>query len=107
MLLEVDGRPPLEVLRDLFPTLPPRDQDLLRHSLLIGIEMRDAVEYREGELLVRNLVGMDAEIGAVAVGAPLHPMQVVQFLLRDARTAEEDLTRLLERSTARAQPSCR
>ena len=104
VLLEVDGRPPLEVLRDLFPTLPARDQDLLRHSLLIGIEMRDAVEYREGELLVRNLVGMDAEIGAVAVGAPLHPMQVVQFLLRDARTAEEDLTRLLERSTARAQP---
>ncbi|HWE24348.1 MAG TPA: FIST N-terminal domain-containing protein [Myxococcales bacterium] len=103
VLLEVDGRPPLEVLRDLFPTLPARDQELLSHSLFIGIEMRNAVEYREGELLVRNLVGMDAETGAVAVGAPLQPMQVVQFLLRDARTAEEDLTRLLERSAARAQ----
>jgi small ligand-binding sensory domain FIST len=103
VLLEVDGRPPLVVLRELFPTLPQRDQELLRHSLFIGVEMRDSVEYREGELLVRNLVGMDAESGALAVGAALHPMQVVQFLLRDARTAEEDLTRLLERSTARAQ----
>ena len=104
VLLEVDGKPPLEVLRELFPTLPARDQELLRHSLFIGIEMRDAVEYREGELLVRNLVGMNAETGAVAVGGSLRPMQVVQFLLRDARTAEEDLTRLLDRSTARAQP---
>ena len=104
VLLEVDGKPPLIVLRELFPTLPARDQELLRHSLFIGVEMRDSVEYREGELLVRNLVGMDAESGALAVGATLHPMQVVQFLLRDARTAEEDLTRLLERSAARAQP---
>jgi small ligand-binding sensory domain FIST len=104
VLLEVDGRPPLEVLRDLFPTLAERDQELLRHSLFMGIEMRQAVEYRDGELLVRNLVGMDAETGALAVGAPLRPMQVVQFLLRDARTAEEDLTRLLDRSAARVQP---
>jgi small ligand-binding sensory domain FIST len=104
VLLDVDGRPPLEVLRDLFPTLPERDQELLRHSLFMGIEMRQAVEYRDGELLVRNLVGMDAETGALAVGAPLRPMQVVQFLLRDARTAEEDLTRLLDRSAARVQP---
>jgi small ligand-binding sensory domain FIST len=104
VLLEVDGRPPLEVLRELFPSLPARDQELLRHSLFIGIEMRDSVEYREGDLLVRNLVGMDAQAGAVAVGAPLHPMQVVQFLLRDARTAEEDLSRLLERSTAHTRP---
>src|SRR5205823_12727026 len=29
VLLEVDGQPPLEVLRDLFPTLPERDQELL------------------------------------------------------------------------------
>jgi small ligand-binding sensory domain FIST len=31
------------------------------------------------------------------VGAHLEPMQVVQFMLRDARTAEEDLERMLER----------
>ena len=104
VLLEVDGRPPLEVLRELFPSLPPRDQELMRHSLFMGIEMRESVEYREGELLVRNLVGMDAKTGSLALGAMLHPMQVVQFLLRDARTAEEDLTRLLDKSTARVQP---
>jgi small ligand-binding sensory domain FIST len=104
LLFEVDGQAPLEVLRELYHQLPPRDQELFRHSLFIGIEMRDEVEYREGELLVRNLVGMDEKTGALAVGAPLHSMQVVQFLLRDARTAEEDLARLLDRSAARLRP---
>jgi len=60
----------------------------------------DEVEYREGELLVRNLVGIDQASGAIAVGAHLKQLQVAQFLLRDARTATEDLTRLLERYRA-------
>ncbi|HEX9603711.1 MAG TPA: FIST N-terminal domain-containing protein [Myxococcales bacterium] len=104
LLQEVDGRPPIEVLRELYPSLPPRDQELFRHSLFLGIEMRDSVEYHEGELLVRNLMGMDPRTGALVVGAALQPMHVVQFLLRDARTAEEDLARLLDRSTARGRP---
>jgi len=99
---ELDGKPPLAVLRDLFETLDERDRDLFQSSLFAGVEMREErVEYDEGELLVRNLVGADSDTGALAIGAPLHPMQVVQFLLRDARTAEEDLARLLERSKQR------
>ncbi|TMA23900.1 MAG: hypothetical protein E6J85_00845 [Deltaproteobacteria bacterium] len=99
---ELDGKPPLAVLRDLFETLDERDRDLFQSSLFAGVEMREErVEYHEGELLVRNLVGADSDTGALAIGAPLHNMQVVQFLLRDARTAEEDLARLLDRSKQR------
>jgi small ligand-binding sensory domain FIST len=105
VIVEVDGRPPLLALHDLYESLDERDRELFRHSLFVGLEMReDQVEYREGDLLVRNLVGADADTGALAVGAPVKPMQVVRFLLRDARTATEDLTRLLERSGARANP---
>ncbi|MFL5292269.1 MAG: FIST N-terminal domain-containing protein [Myxococcales bacterium] len=99
---ELDGKPPLAVLRELFETLPERDRELFQHSLFAGVEMRqDQVEYREGELLVRNLVGADSDTGSLAIGAEIQPMQVVQFLLRDARTAEEDLARLLDRSKQR------
>jgi small ligand-binding sensory domain FIST len=101
VLLELDQRPPLERLSELHEALPPRDRELFRHSLFLGLEMKeDEVEYREGELLVRNLVGIDQASGAIAVGAHLKQLQVAQFLLRDARTATEDLTRLLERYRA-------
>jgi small ligand-binding sensory domain FIST len=101
VLFELDQRPPLERLGALHEALPPRDRELFRHSLFLGLEMKeDEVEYREGELLVRNLVGVDQASGAIAVGAHLKQLQVAQFLLRDASTATEDLTRLLERYRA-------
>ncbi len=98
LLQQLDGRPPLQVLTELHASLSRRDRDLLRHSLFLGLDMRESrVEYDPGELLVRNILGADRESGALAVGAEIRPMQVVQFVLRDARSAEEDLHRMLDR----------
>ncbi len=33
ILMELDGKPPLTILRDLFMTLDARDQNLLQHAL--------------------------------------------------------------------------
>jgi small ligand-binding sensory domain FIST len=104
-LQELDGRPPLTILRELHAALESHDKELMRHSLFVGLEMRqERVEYEPGELLVRNLLGADQETGALAVGADLRPMIVAQFMLRDAHTAEEDLRRMLERQRAAGTP---
>jgi small ligand-binding sensory domain FIST len=103
---EVNKRRPLEVLRELFETLSPADQELIRHSLHVGLEMdADAIEVKAGEFLVRNILGLDPEAGVMAVGGTPRQWQVMQFLLRDATTAEEDLVRLLERHRAEAAPA--
>jgi small ligand-binding sensory domain FIST len=101
LLQELDRGQPLRVLADVYESLDARDRELMRHSLFLGLDMREErVEFDPGELLVRNLMGADQDTGALAVGAELRPMQVVQFVLRDARTAEEDLARMLDRSRA-------
>ncbi len=98
LVQELEQGKPLRALTELYGSLSSRDRQLMETSLFLGIDMReDRVEYDPGELLVRNLVGADQETGALAVAAELRPMQVVQFVLRDARTAEEDLRRMLER----------
>jgi small ligand-binding sensory domain FIST len=98
LIEELDRRPPLSILRVLYETLSARDQGLFRHALFCGIETKDdRVMHRAGELLVRNIVGVDPKSGAVAIGATPHAWQVVQFLLRDAETAREDLERHLTR----------
>lgn len=98
LLEELDQGAPVRVLTDLYRSLPERDRELVQTSLFLAVDMReDRVEYDPSEFLVRNILGADEESGAVAVGAELRPMQVVQFALRDAKTAEEDLQRLLER----------
>ncbi len=96
-ILELDGAPALEVLKELYDSLPSGDRELFRHQLFVGLEMRaDAVEFREGELLVRNIVGSVPELGALVVAAQVHRFQVMQFLLRDAAAATFDLERLLD-----------
>jgi small ligand-binding sensory domain FIST len=100
-LYEVDGRSPAAVLSDLHRRATPRDKELFRSSLFLGIVMREQEEYGQGDFLIRNVLGLDGKTGAVAVGALLRPGMVVQFHLRDARTSAEDLDTMLGRYTGK------
>jgi small ligand-binding sensory domain FIST len=98
VLLELDGRRPLEVLQELVETLSPRDRELVRSSLFLGLVMDPTKEKHErGDFLIRNIIGADMQSGILAVGAVLRTGQVVQFHLRDAQTSAEDLRLLLSR----------
>ncbi|HUI26219.1 MAG TPA: FIST N-terminal domain-containing protein [Candidatus Kryptonia bacterium] len=97
-LWELDGRPAVEVLQELYEQLDAADQALVRHSLFLGIVMReDRQEYRHGDFLIRNLLGMDQTRSALAIGAWLQENSVVQFHLRDAVTSAQDLEQMLTR----------
>ena len=61
-------------------------------------------EYRaepsQGDFLIRGVVGADPESGAMALGDEIEVGQTVQFHVRDARSADEDLRHALERESA-------
>jgi small ligand-binding sensory domain FIST len=101
VIIELDEKRPVDVIAALYESLDENDRQLLRQALFIGIEMNpDRVDYREDELLVRNLVGLDPETGVLAVGTIVREWQIVRFLLRDAAAAHEDLSRQLARYRA-------
>ncbi|MFQ6031018.1 MAG: FIST N-terminal domain-containing protein, partial [Dehalococcoidia bacterium] len=98
LLEEIDGDPPLAVLRALFQELSDRDKGLIRNSLFLGVVMDEFLdEPRQGDFLIRNVMGMDDKTGMLAIGEMLKEGQLVQFHLRDAETSAEDLTAVLER----------
>jgi small ligand-binding sensory domain FIST len=106
-IAELDGRPLVEVLKELYERADPRDRQLFQHSLFIGIVMEELQqEYRQGDFLVRNILGLEDETGRLVVGAVLRDGLVVQFQLRDAKTSAVDLSEMLSRyeSTSRAAP---
>lgn len=107
VIAELDGRRPADVLQDLYTSLSERDRQLMRHSLSIGVAMVEGREvYRQGDFLVRNIIGLDGRTGAMAVGANVHTGQVVQFQLRDAKTSAADLETMLARyATTGAKPA--
>ena len=101
MLVSLDERPPLEVLKELFAHANERDQALMQSSLYLGIVMDDFNDKpQQGDFLIRNVMGLDSKEGAMAIGELLQEGQRVQFHLRDALTSAEDLSALLAKYAA-------
>ncbi len=101
VLAELDGKPPMAVLQELFRSLPERDRQLMSHSLFLGVVMDELLDDPEqGDFLIRNVVGMDQRTGSLAIGEMLKEGQLVRFHLRDADTSAQDLTFVLERYAA-------
>jgi small ligand-binding sensory domain FIST len=92
LIRELAGRPALERLRDAIDELTERERGMVANGLLLGIVIDGGKpEYRQGDFLVRGLVGADPEHGTVAVGAPVTAGTVVRMHARDARSADRDL----------------
>jgi small ligand-binding sensory domain FIST len=93
---QLGGKKPFDVLRQTFEEASEVDQKLMQEGVLLGrvIDERKP-EFRRGDFLVRNLIGADEDTGAIAVGDYVRTGTTVQFHVRDAATADEDLHALL------------
>ena len=95
---ELDGRRAGAVLQELYERSTADDRGLFRHSLFLGVVMReDRQQYGQGDFLIRNVMGIDGKTGALVVGTLARDGMVVQFHLRDADTSAADLDALLTR----------
>jgi small ligand-binding sensory domain FIST len=103
---QLGGRPAMQVLREVVDAMNPAEQNLLRNGLFIGQAIS---EYREtfgrGDFLVRNVIGVDDATGSVSVADYVRPGRTVQFHVRDAETADEDLTVMLDAQRTQPQPA--
>jgi small ligand-binding sensory domain FIST len=98
---ELGGRPPLQRLQELVKALPPDDRELVGRGLHVGRAIDEyKAEPERGDFLIRQVVGVEPETGALAVGDRIEVGETIQFHVRDAVTADEDLRALLEREAA-------
>jgi small ligand-binding sensory domain FIST len=101
VIFELGGRPPVVRLQELAAALSSRDRELLVQGLQVGLVIDEyRAEPRQGDFLIRSVVGADPESGAIAVGEEIAVGQTVQFHVRDAESADEDLQRTLAREAA-------
>jgi small ligand-binding sensory domain FIST len=106
LVLELDGKVPREVLTELYATLSRADRKLFTDALFLGVAMESQREqYQAGDFLVRTILGLDPQSGALWVNSHVPTHSVVQLHLRDAQTSAYDLEQLLRRY--RAAPESR
>ena len=96
------GSPRSSRLQDCATEASDDDRELIRHGLHVGLVVDEhQVEFGRGDFLVRNVLGADPTTGALAVGDEVSVGQTVQFHVRDAAAADEDLRALLGRPRRR------
>jgi small ligand-binding sensory domain FIST len=96
LIHELGGVPALERLQTVFESLSEEDRQHAHRALHLGIVIDEhRNRFERGDFLIRNLLGADRTTGAVAIGDVVQEGQTVQFHLRDAESATEDLNVLL------------
>ena len=96
VILSLNHQPPFDHIQALVDRMGDIEREALaRGGLLIG---RAVGSYRNrddlmqtGEFLIRNILGVDASTGAIAIGDEIHRGALVQFFLHDAEAAADDL----------------
>jgi small ligand-binding sensory domain FIST len=84
-------------VEELATTLTPEEVRAINTAgLHVGrvVDERKA-DFETGDFLVRNVLGADRDTGAIAVDDEIEVGTTVQFHLRDAAAAHDDLDRLL------------
>ena len=102
MIFELGGKPALTRLQEVFGSLEGTIRRDAHRALHIGIAIDEhRSRFERGDFLVRNLVGADQQAGAIAIGDLVQEGQTVQFQLRDAKSASDDLHVLLAADRAK------
>ena len=104
IIFQLGGRQALAVLHEVLSQLSPVDRALAQQgSIFIGLAINEMREtFLPGDFLIRNIVGIDPEAGAIAVAEQVAVGHTLQFQLRDPRTSRQELRRLLQQVS---QPS--
>src|SRR6201992_106566 len=94
---ELGGQPAMNRLQDLAASLSDDERQQLAQGVQVGMVINEyGSGRRQGDLLIRGLLGAQPETGAIAVGDEVEIGQTLQFHVRDADSADQELRRLLE-----------
>jgi small ligand-binding sensory domain FIST len=102
LVFEIDNRPAFEIFAKVIKG--PLLQDLRRALAFVFAGLPSDAEKNSvapGDYLVRNIVGLDAQKGVLALGEEVFEGERMVFTLRDAQKARDDLNQMLERQLNR------
>lgn len=96
LVYELAGMPAMARLQDLVQSASDGERALMREGLHVGLVVDEhKFDFARGDFLVRNVLGADQRSGALAIGELVDVGTTVQFQVRDADAADDDLRALL------------
>ncbi|MBT6203533.1 MAG: histidine kinase, partial [Rhodospirillaceae bacterium] len=102
-VLELDGRPAMDVFVEVLAEAGINDLRELSGALHVALPVSGS---DTGDYMVRNLLGLDPEARAIAIGDRVEEGDALMFCRRDQEAAEADLRRMIHGLKERALRPC-
>jgi small ligand-binding sensory domain FIST len=104
VVYELAGERALDRVRADLEALPLEQQQLAAQGLLVGLVIdENRAEYGPDDYLMRGLLAIDEETGALTVGEQVRVGQTLRLHVRDAGAADADLRALLAQALPRTR----
>ncbi|MCH2135048.1 MAG: FIST C-terminal domain-containing protein [Phycisphaerales bacterium] len=104
IIQQLGGRPAIQALQETVESLAERDQELARKGLVVGQAVdSNKTRFGRGDFELRNVMGVHPEKG-IAIAAIPRVGRTVQFHVRSAKAADEDLRLQLDGQSLSSSP---
>lgn len=98
--MQIDERAALEVMKEDIGEVLARDLNRVGGYIFAGFPITGT---DTGDYMVRNLMGIDINSGAIAIGEYLQNNQAIMFCKRDGTTATNDLKQMVTKLEKRSK----
>ncbi len=96
VIFEIAGQNFFKVISEVVEQSSVKDKSLAQEAIFVGIAIDEYKDgFKRGDFVIRGLMGIDEKTGAGYLGDYIKAGQTIQFHVRDAETATEDLNALL------------
>jgi len=92
VIQELGGHPPLHQLETVLSGLSKDEKKLAKQSLLVGRVIDEYKgQFAGGDFLIHGIIGADRQSGAIAIAGHVRVGTTIQFQVRDAASADQNL----------------
>ena len=92
LIISLDDRPAIDVLKKDIGEVLAKDLDKIGGYIFVGLPIQGS---DTGDYLIRHIIGIDPELGVLAIGDNVEYGDSLIFCRRDPQTAYDDLVRML------------
>ncbi len=106
VIFELGGKSSPDAVREAIAQLGDRARGILKEGLFVGVVINEYKDrFGRDDFLIRNVVGLDASNGGIAVADLVRVGQTIRFHHRDRETAAQDLSLLLDAQQLHERPA--
>jgi small ligand-binding sensory domain FIST len=105
VVYQLGGKSAFEVLNTVITGMTDEERERAKGNVFVGLATSEYLEeHKQGDFLVRNILGADPQTGGVTIATLPRVGQTLQYQMRDSAAAQREMEVVLKMEQEKPQP---